>query len=387
MTIQNQRGRTGWGFPPKYVEGQPAEGPPPFGRPYPYPKRRSIWTLAYVGDVGDGTYSATLELDGYAPLVVELEVEGGELLTVGGVAYDPSIPVLDEDDLADAWIVRLLELDGALEVVESATNDDGELTVVFRTPGRVATIGSLVEPAAVAQIVEYTVLGDPAGSSTITINGTPYVVDPTGKTAEAVRDEFVAALAAEAGVTPSAVAAVDKLRVTADVAGVAFTSVVEVVTQETITANVSIESIAEQIQAPIGQPVKVGRFLVTTTIDGEPACRLPEAGDTGDMIAGVLLRAHAWPTRPDDGAPANAGTPEAVSGDMITVVERCTAALRNAGDVAADTAGQVYVVAAGDDPGAARANSTGDTVTPTLLARWLEPTPPGELGLVRIKRQ
>lgn len=385
MTIQNQRGRTGWGNPPKYVEGQPAEGPAPFGRPYPYPKRRSIWTLAYVGDVGPGTYSATLALDGYAPLVVELEVDDGELLTVGGAAYVPPIPVLDEDDLADAWIVRLLELDGALEIVESATNDGGELTVVFRTPGRVASIGSLVEPAAVAQIVEYTVLGDPSPSSTITINGTPYVVDPTGKTAEVVRDEFVVALAAAAGVTPSAVAAVDKLRVTADVAGVAFTSSASVVTQETIAANVSIESAAEQIQAPIGQPVKVGRFLVTTVIDGQPACRLPESGDTPDDIAGVVLRAQAWPTRPEP-ALASAGAPEAVAGDHIAVVERCTVALRNAGDVAADANSQVFVVVAGGDPGSARGDATGDTVTPTLLALWLEPTQPGELGLVRIRR-
>jgi hypothetical protein len=514
MTINNQHGRTSFKMAPdRAVEGAIAEGPAPVGRPYPYPLRRSAWSVTFDdAEITDGVYTATLDLAGFGSLAFTMTVADGELLDLDGEPYDVAVPVTDDIEAAAAFALRLVEIEGGLAMVETATPDaevvevlfrvagreaeitdvtvsrgntwtltfegdvgdgtysatvevaglpavevefvvdNGELldlaldpydvavpvttptelaeafvlrfeeiassedvatltadtgvvTVVFTPPGAVGLVADVVVPAAVAQVIDFTVLGDPAAASSITINGTVHNVDPTGKVNTVVRDEFIAAI--EGGAQGAVVAATangaDKVRVTASVAGVEFTYGAVVAVAAVFAANVDVEGTAEEtvagsataaesaeVTTPIGQPIPVGRFLVVADIDGQVGARLPEDGDEAGDVAGVVCRSHTFPARPDH-APADAGVPTLVSGDMLTVLERVTFYGRNVGDVAADTNGQVYVVisdAGGDEFGQARADADGgNAVAPTLFsARWLEPTAPGALGLVRVRR-
>jgi hypothetical protein len=519
MTITSQRGRTGFTMAPeRAVEGAIAEGPKPVGRPVAYPKRRSIWLVTFDGaEVGDGTYTGTIDLSGFEQLEITMVVEGGELLDLLGESYDPVIPVTDENEAAAAWARRVTETLGALDMVDSATATDAEVSLLFRLPGRVASAsaitvdrlntwvltylaeanaestldgtytatltvtgfdpvelelevddGELLDllgdpydvavpvttetelaaawvlrleeiegsgdvatatadageitivftpsgeagdvtdvavPADQAQVVDFTVLGDPAGASSITINGTAHNVDPTGKTDAQVRDEFIAAIegGAQGAVVAATIKDANELRVTASVPGVRFTYSAVVAVAALFTANRDVEGEAEETlagsaeaaateetQAPVGQPIPVGRFLVEAVIDGHPGARLPEDGDEAGDIAGVVLRSHTFPSR-EDRQPADADGPEVVDGDMITLFDRVTFTARNVGDVAADTNGQAYVVMVddgGDTPGQVRADADGgNAVAPTnLAARWLEPTAAGALGPVRVRR-
>lgn len=151
MTLQNQIGRTSFDRSPKRgLEGTVGEGPRPWGRPSVYPTRRAVWTLVFVGeDSVDGEYSATLTCEGFPDLVVEFTVDTGELLDMLGEPYDPSVPVIDVGDVGDAVVLRLFETDGALDMVELATNDAGEVTVTWRVAGRLASITDVVVPALV----------------------------------------------------------------------------------------------------------------------------------------------------------------------------------------------------------------------------------------------
>lgn len=388
MAITNQLGRLTYTInPERAFEGLVAEGRA-VGRPYAYPSRREILDIV-LGVPADGTYTARIVVRGHPPIDVEVVVDTGELLDQNGDPYDPSVPVTTDEELAEAFVLRMLELPGTLSTLESVTvipaapGEPLDVRLVARIPGRPIAVSNLVGPA---MAVEFAVLGDPNGDQTITINGTDHTVDSTGLTAEQVEAALLAAIngGAQAGAVTASDGGSGVVLVTTDDPLVPFTYAIA--GGGTATVAVGPTPFIEDEQAAGGDPIPVGRWLVfDPDLDGGPGVRLPESTDAAASLIGVLLRSHSNPTRPDQAQPTDG--PLVLSGSTMTPADSVICWLRNAGNVAASAGGQVYAVIDGAlDRGASRADADGgNAVAPTLVsARWLEPTAAGALGRVRV---
>ncbi len=398
----NQVGRTGYGNPPAYVEGQCVT--PGHGVTRLYPVRRNAWTLEFAGDIGVGEVAATwTDPLGFAITVtIEIQDDGGLVAGVpdgeGGLV-DP-VSVTDAGDIADLWVAALLADSDALERVESATNDAGTVTVVGRVPGSAYTLGGEGSLTPVAEVIELTVTGTTDGlyRTAISVDGGAAVnvdFNASGNTATQIRDGLDTAF--DALGSPPAVTyaanSTNKILVTSSVAGVPISVTITTpnsnanITQTNTVDNVSLELTAAESVVPNGGAIPFGRALVLDTIDGTVGVRLAEVGDTASMICGFVERPQLG-GRPT-GASIN-DVPALDAGSSVTPIERCELfAVTNSGDVAATVGGSVYVVlddAGGDTLSTVRADADGgNAATPTrFTARWAEDVPAGALGLITL---
>lgn len=395
--IFNEHGRLAFPLGPQpWRVGSVHEGPAR-GTPRLYPQRRNAWDLDFTGDIGLGTIGATWTSPDGMVITVELEIEddGGGGFEVAGEA------VTTADDVAALWAAALLEHPDSGGRVFGADVAGGTVTVTGEALGLQYTLDGETSLTPVAQVLIVRVIGNSAGLYRIALtvgDEAPVNIDftATTETIEQIRDELelaAAALDPDPAVTFGTVDT-DELTITSDVAGVpisvVLTSPSADLEQEETTANVSLALTASEAVEPNGGPIPVGRFVVLATIDGADGVRLPEAGDTAGMVAGLVLTDLSI-TRPD--APTVDDAPAINPGTWFTPIDEVGATpLVNSGDIASAAMGQVYVVvdpAGGVAAGLARADADGgNAVAPTLFsARWLGVVAPGETGLVQLTRR